>query len=383
MKYMGSKQAMLRNGLGDLLTREARKADRFVDLFSGSSAVSWHVAKSTKKPVLAVDLQEFAAALAGAILRRTKPLDGKVLWKPWQARAEKWLTTRFGKELKQSRRFDSEHEKELLKRHVLSARRFCSHIQRAAVANAYGGYYFSPLQALWIDALRATLPRTQPERDIALASLLEAASQCAAAPGHTAQPFGNTPTAREWIHDAWSRDVLFHTKNALCSLASRHATKKGVARVGDANRVAKRLKKGDLAFVDPPYSGVHYSRFYHVLETITRGRQVKVSGTGRYPPIKKRPHSKYSTNGQSKAALEDLLSTLARKRVRVVLTFPAGKASNSLSGRIVRRLAEKYFVMRRQTVKTRFSTLGGNGRHRKAQLSRGELILVLRPKRAK
>jgi adenine-specific DNA methylase len=136
-----------------------------------------------------------------------------------------------------------------------------------------------------------------------------------------------------------------------------------------------------LAFVDPPYSGVHYSRFYHVLETIARGRSVKVSGTGRYPPIKQRPHSNYSTIGQSRIALDDLLSTLARKQVRVVLTFPAGKASNKLSGEIVRELAEKYFVMRRKMVKTRFSTLGGDNHHRKDHLNRGELILLLRPRR--
>jgi adenine-specific DNA methylase len=383
MKYMGSKRVMLQNGLGKLLVRESRGASRFVDLFSGSGAVSWHVAKKTQKPVLAVDLQSFAAVLAGAILRRTEPVDAETSWKLWQVRASGWLASRFERELKEAKSLCRTHGPLLLRRHVIEARHFCSQIKKASVTHAYGGYYFSPLQALWIDALRATLPRRNPERDVALASLVEAASQCAAAPGHTAQPFGNTPTAREWIHDAWKRDVVAYAKKAFSGFAAQYAMTKGKAYLGNANQVARKLRKGDLAFVDPPYSGVHYSRFYHVLETIARGRQVTVTGTGRYPSITRRPQSKYSMNGQSKKAFDDLLKTLARRRVRVVLTFPAGKTSNGLSGSVVERLTKKYFLVRRKTVKSRFSTLGGNGEHREARLHTPEMILVLRPKRIK
>ncbi len=279
---MGSKRAMLQNGLGTLLVREARKADRFVDLFSGSGVVSSHVAQKTKKSVLAVDLQSFAAVLTGAVLERTEPVDPEGLWARWQKRAENLLTTKFARELRKAQRLQCEYDKRLLHRHVVNARKHCARIEGAAVTRAYGGYYYSPLQALWIDTLRATLPMGKPFRQVALASLLEGASQCAAAPGHTAQPFGNTSTAREWIQDAWRRDIPTYTEKALVALASQHATKKGVARLGDANRIARILKKGDLAFVNPPYSGVHYSRFYHVLETIARGRFVEVSGTGRY-----------------------------------------------------------------------------------------------------
>jgi integrase len=45
MKYMGSKRAMLQNGLGTLLEQEIVGAKRFVDLFTGSSAVALHVAQ--------------------------------------------------------------------------------------------------------------------------------------------------------------------------------------------------------------------------------------------------------------------------------------------------------------------------------------------------
>jgi len=371
---------MLRNGLGDLLVKEACGARRFVDLFCGSGVVSWYVSKNIKIPVLAVDLQKYSAVLARAVLERTEPVNFDRFWPQWQQRSEAWLIEGFARELKKARMLRNQFKKRMLRRHIIEARKSCSPIKNAPVTSAYGGHYYSPLQALQIDALRATLPRNKPGRDIALASLLEAASQCAAAPGHTAQPFGNTPTAREWIKKAWGREVLAFTKRAFHDFAAIHATERGEARLGDANRVARSLKESDLVFVDPPYSNVQYSRFYHVLETITRGQPVEVSGTGRYPAITQRPQSKYSVRSKSRKAFDGLLSTLANRKVRCILTFPVGNASNGLSGGVVERLARKYFLVSRKTVKSHFSTLGGNGNHRKARLKTPELILVMTPK---
>lgn len=56
MKYMGSKRAMLENGLGELLGQEIQTANRFVDLFTGSAAVAAHVGCRFHLPVLAFDL---------------------------------------------------------------------------------------------------------------------------------------------------------------------------------------------------------------------------------------------------------------------------------------------------------------------------------------
>ena len=75
MKFMGSKRAMLANGLGEIVRSESKQAERFVDLFVGSGAVAWYVAEATATKVLAVDLQEFATVL--------EPLSI-----PWRERAE-------------------------------------------------------------------------------------------------------------------------------------------------------------------------------------------------------------------------------------------------------------------------------------------------------
>src|SRR6185437_5081441 len=93
----------------------------------------------------------------------------------------------------------------------------------------------------------------------------------------------------------------------LRDICSRTAKKKGEAKVGDAVAIAAALNRNDVVFVDPPYSGVQYSRFYHVLETLALGKPVYVSGVGRYPPIGKRPQSEFSNKGEARSAIWKLL----------------------------------------------------------------------------
>ena len=90
MKYMGSKRAMLRNGLGEMLLREAKGKSRVVDLFSGSGSVSWFTAQRLDRPVLAVDLQRYSAVLARAVIGRTEPLSVNRIGKTFQHPPRRW-----------------------------------------------------------------------------------------------------------------------------------------------------------------------------------------------------------------------------------------------------------------------------------------------------
>ena len=78
VKYMGSKRWQLQNGLGTQLRRVAKPGDRFVDLFSGSGAVSWFAAESLGLAVSAVDLQEYAVLTTAAVIERTKPANASL-----------------------------------------------------------------------------------------------------------------------------------------------------------------------------------------------------------------------------------------------------------------------------------------------------------------
>jgi adenine-specific DNA methylase len=245
---------------------------------------------------------------------------------------------------------------------------------------SYGGHYFSPVQSLAFDILLAHLPSDPARRAICLSSVIIAASQCAAAPGHTAQPFKATTRAAPFLREAWERDVFQYVDRAIEILSTKSAKVQGIARVGDATVIAKTLHEDDLVFVDPPYSGVHYSRFYHVLETIARGKCGPVDGVGRYPPAIERPVSAFSRKGQSAQALRSLLNSLAVSGCTCIFTFPSGQCSNGLSGDILLEIARESHRIRVKTVETKFSTLGGNNRHRHARRVSEELMLLLKPK---
>lgn len=375
---MGSKLSMLQNGLGTLIRLRSRSAKRVVDLFSGSAAVSWFVAESTRTPVLANDLQEFAAVLARAVIGRTASLDPVEVGRSWFAAAamQVWNCPAWyeAKALERAKG----NTKDLVRR----SRKLCTRNPDIGVVwRAYGGHYFSPSQALVIDALRANLPPEEPEKSVCLASLIIAASKCAAAPGHTAQPLSpEAPSGQKAIRDAWKLDPFLVALRALEQLCSRFSQVPGEATTRDAIELANDLGAGDLVILDPPYSDVQYSRFYHVLETIAKGDCGEVQGRGRYPAFELRPQSRFCKKSESGEAMRELLGALARVRARVIITFPSEMCSNGLSGKDITKMAQEEFCVDSQLVTGRFSTLGGDNENRKSRVKSKELILSLRPR---
>jgi adenine-specific DNA-methyltransferase len=367
MKYMGSKKSMLKNGLGELLLEEAPKANRIFDPFCGSSSVVWFLAEKTNKQIIAGDLQKFSIDLANSILLRNEPLKSTDI-----LILENWInlskcfhdTVKIEMEFKKTIKFVNENRK-------LKSR------SAFPITHAYAGYYFSIDQALKIDSLLFFLPEHEPIRSLAIAGLIEAASQCVASPGHTAQPFQPKGNGLVAIIEAWKRDPFFYVEKMLTDLSVRHANKIGLGKTGNAIDLMDSLEEGDLVFLDPPYSGVHYSRFYHVLETISRNSWENVSGRGRYPSSDRRPKSDYSLRGKSHLALSSILQKISLKKATAIVTFPATVCSNGLSGDSVKKIASQHFKVRYETVKGRFSTLGGNNNNRPARQSSSELILVL------
>jgi adenine-specific DNA-methyltransferase len=377
MKYMGSKRAMLLNGLGELFEQEMPDTARFVDLFTGSGAVARHVAQRYEVTVLAADLQAYSVALAGAVIGRQRRLDGNQIWEEWHGLAQNLL----------KRRGRIPVTPPALTRNIVTMqRKWCERQVGLPITAAYGGHYFSARQSTWLDALRLTLPANREAKQVALAALIQAASHCAASPGHTAQPFQPTQTAKKYLIEAWQKDLVRQAERNLLMLASMVARKKGLVRKIDANLLVETLNRGDLVFIDPPYSGVHYSRFYHVLESVASGRPGEVSGIGRYPVESRRPRSSYSVQSESIGAFDHLLRVISSRGARAIVTFPDHKCSNGLSGYLVQKIAAKHFDVTRKSIASRFSSLGGTSDNRGDEAGRNarrnarELILTLKPR---
>lgn len=388
MKYMGHKGKLL-SFLGDILIEESKNSGSIADPFCGSGAVSWFLAENTKKPIVSGDLQEFAICRAAAVTHRIVPIDPIEIYKPWIKRANKLLSkiTEKFPNAEQSVEPDPNKTDSII-RLVLRSRVFCETVlpnilkglkRQFPMTKAYGGHYFSPLQALMLDSLRSTLPSEENERSVALAALIETASRCAASPGHTAQPFQPTVTSAKYILDAWQRPVERLLIESITNISSKHASSVGRAEVGDFLTTINSLQAGDLVFADPPYSDVHYSRFYHVLETLAKGSETEVSGRGRYPDIIERPSSRFSLKAQSKFAALDLVQGCFKRKLGLVLTFPSGGASNGLSAQDFITMGKSlYSSIEQYEVNSDFSTLGGNAKSRSARLMCQESIVCFR-----
>ncbi len=378
MKYMGSKRGMLSNGLGEALSAEIPKAKRFVDLFCGSGSVSWFAATRWEIEVLACDLQAFATTLASSVICRDSQIETDKFLNEWIKRASVRMLNH--PSYLESSAIQDKLGLIKLPKLVAQARKLCENESSGPIQAAYGGHYYSPLQALWIDSLRQSLPRDHDARLVALASLIQVGSQCAASPGHTAQPFQINGSADLFLLEAWKRDPAIRIRDSFKALGGLTALKKGKAQVSDAEVFASNLREGDLVFVDPPYSAAQYSRFYHVLEIICYGKSVAVSGKGRYPDVKFRPSSDFSLRTRSHQAMRSLLQQISASGARAILTFPAGIASNGLSGDSIVEIAEEYFRVEHRNVTGQFSTMGGNRINRDARKYSRELILTLSPK---
>ena len=371
MKYMGSKTALLGGELGDILLNEAADARRFVDLFAGSGAVAHFMAQRTDLPVLSVDLQEYARVLAASIIERTSSLADDASLAAWSASDE-------------PADGDPPDQIPLTAAVIRGARVDAGLATEGFITRHYGGHYFSLSQARTLDGLYESLPATEPARTVALAALLHSASVCAAAPGHTAQPFQPTDSLLPYIEQAWSRNAMTVVRAAVEQLAPTFARTRGKAAVGEAETTAATLREGDLVFCDPPYSAVQYSRFYHVLEGIARGGWDEVTGNGRAPVRTSRKTSDFSMKSKAPTAMKRLLGALRTRGCRVVITFPDADASNGLSGQDIVAMAAEDWIVESHYVDSVHSTLGGanDGSPRGGRKKLKEVVIVLSPKSA-
>lgn len=382
MKYMGSKSVLLSGRLGRQVLKYVNGGhSEAVDLFAGAGSVSHFMAERTTARVVAVDQQTYSKALALSVIGRDRPLDPEAIVTSWIKLARE--------------RFDDVSQDEMDSAFFTSAndiytsRLICSASQDFGfVRRDYGGHYFSPTQALAIDCLLAELGASdEPAYWLKLGALLRVASRVSASPGHTAQPFQPTPRLLPYILDSWRRDVFDTVESVVRSLAPRHARVTGSAWSGDAAQyVSENLSKGAVVFCDPPYSDVQYSRFYHVLEGIARGGWPSVSGSGRAPELAERNRSLFSLRSSSRAAFEDLFEKLAKRSATTLLTFPAGQASNGLSGGDLTTLASNFFAVRTIKIPHTHSTLGGpagsGASSRTARRELEELLMIMTPSSA-
>ena len=198
-------------------------------------------------------------------------------------------------------------------------------------AKNYSGTWWSYEQCLWIDALReiAEKFKNNPIYPAIMSSLMFSMAYASQGTGHYAQ-------YRDAKTESSFRDILIYRKRSI----SQYFRKKYDAildYIPDVPSSAKHkstaldfkdcLKafSGGTVYADPPYCFVHYSRFYHALETlvlydfpdlqIQRGNVVK----GRYR--ENRHQSPFCIQSQVRTAFSDLFEGITESNSSLVLSY--------------------------------------------------------------
>lgn len=113
----------------------------------------------------------------------------------------------------------------------------------------------------------------------------------------------------------------------------------------DSNKLAKNIK-ADIAFIDPPYNSRQYSRFYHVLENITKWEKPDLYGTALKP--KEENMSEYCKTTAPKI-FEDLIRNLDVRYIVVTYNNTYNSKSSSSKNKITLEEIEEILQKRGET----------------------------------
>lgn len=151
----------------------------------------------------------------------------------------------------------------------------------------YSGTYWSLEQCMWIDALRMVAEDYKDESIYyaILSSIIYAMSYSSQSTGHFAQ-------FRKVTLENY-KNILFYRKKNVVELFTKKLTEVLTLRKDTNNHECACLSmdyrlcleyipSGAIVYADPPYSNVHYSRFYHAIETLVRYDYPVLKYTGRY-----------------------------------------------------------------------------------------------------
>lgn len=160
---------------------------------------------------------------------------------------------------------------------------------RSLISRYYGGVYFSYKQAVEIDILLEAIHNlvSEENRDLFLAALLSTASDVVDTVGkHFAQPIKARDSKGDIKISVYNKAVKDKTIDVVTLyrewlLKYKNLTKRDCIHVTMQKSYEQCLNSlpdsVKTVYADPPYTRDHYSRYYHVLETLTLRDTPKIS----------------------------------------------------------------------------------------------------------
>lgn len=280
-RYIGSK-AKLTNWIFPLI-EEHCTGDSFMDIFAGTGIVSSKAMSAFRR----VKLNDFLYS-------------NEVIYEAF-----------FGK----TRYSDSKIKKLICDYNELRAK----DLDANYFSENFGGKYFSKDTAKIIGYIRQNIEDLKPniskrEFAILLASLLYTVDNLANTVGH---------------YDAYIKSDI-RSKDFLMGKILPFNTKNVDYYRRDANELAKEVL-ADVVYIDPPYNSRQYSRFYHLLETLTKWEKGNLYGVALKPETEN--VSDYC-KVKAPEVFADLISSLKCKHIVVSYNNTYNPKSSSSKNKI-------------------------------------------------
>jgi adenine-specific DNA-methyltransferase len=324
LKYMGSKREII-GFVTDAIKSLDVESTWVCDLFAGTGVVSGSIKSSYN--IHANDIQAYSAILSNTYLSNLK---GSI--KPGRLDEIKAKAIGFAGEFFTKHpglNFEYKDDNTLeefikLEKKQQALMDIDFNIGFHLFAKYYSGTYWSYNQCVWIDSLRAVAEQYKGKSEYyaILSSLIFAMSYVSQSTGHYAQYRDTTKDNMFDILSYRKRDILTYFERKFKELTlnlNGDATKEYKVTTLDYLDCLRIVEQGTIVYADPPYQSVHYSRFYHALETLVKYDYPKVLHKGRYiHQPNQSPFLKKTTVNQ---AFNDLYIAVKENKSHLVLSY--------------------------------------------------------------
>lgn len=326
LKYMGGKREML-DAIGEAVRRiDDGTLRTFCDLFSGTAIVSY--AFSDSYDIVSNDIQKYSSIFAQTyasdfsvygdpdrVVEAIMEECHAVLERKVQQNQDLSFPYREGMSFAEMDQMEKEQA-------ALVDRAFQSGF--SLFQKCYSGTYWSFEQCLWIDSIRVVAESHANERlyYAIMAALVFAMSYCSQSTGHFAQFRTLTPDNYRSILMYRLREIPDYFKKKLYELlATLNHQPIHQIRASSLDYVdcIATLPPHTIIYADPPYSAVHYSRFYHTLETLVLYDNPKLDYRGRYRGD--RFQSPFDQKRNVAHAFEALFNAVKKQSCHLLLSY--------------------------------------------------------------
>lgn len=352
VKYMGSKTDVL-----DLIEKGINFFDdvehrTMCDLFAGSATLA--AALRNKVNLISNDIQEYSSVFASVYLENYR-------WDSYPAIAEitmkaKQRVDRFNSaypEYKGVFSYDREFTLEEMnaleeqQRALIDKRDWNACDQYYLFVKDYSGTYWSYDQCIWIDSYRAVIDEYKEEKEyynLLLTCLIYAMAYNSQSTGHYAQ-------YRIPENESSMEDILIYRRKNITDFFERKYEELR-AFLTEENRFSyttmaetdveclKKIPEGTLVYADPPYCFVHYSRFYHIIETLVKYDYPDVKYKGRYRTD--RYQSEYCKKTDVKDAFRHMFEGIVARKADLILSYTNSDTNTILFDDLLRCVCKSF-----------------------------------------